>query len=127
MAMERPLARTQETSSATSMTSARALLATIVATGAMALATIFAIAPRAETVLLIGALALPWTAAALALGIVYFNPAALIQPRPARLSPTAPANQSKHLGRLAGATIAIAALLLVGLIAQQLTGSPMSL
>ena len=68
-----------------SMTSARVLLGTIAATGALALTAIVAMAPEQETFLLLTALALPWLTVALFVGLHF-----LIRVAPSRGLHTTP-------------------------------------
>jgi len=101
------------------LTSARVLLGTIAATGALALTAVVALAPTNEALFLIGALALPWVTAALTIGLPILIPTSASHwlgttPAPA-MRPKSPIRS----WRLAGTAAAIALLFLAGLIAQQ--------
>ncbi len=117
--MERTSMPTRESAQNPPLTSARVLLGTIAATGALALTAVVALAPTKEALLLIGALALPWVTAALTIGLPILIPASASRwlgttPAPA-MRPKSPIRS----WRLAGTAAAVALLLLVGLIAQQ--------
>src|SRR5215208_1128341 len=117
--MERSSMSLRESAPDPPLTSARMLLGTIAATGALALTLVVALAPTKEALLLIGALALPWVTAALTIGIPILTPTSAPRwlgtpPAPA-IRPQSPIRS----WRLAGTAAAIALLLLAGLIAQQ--------
>ncbi len=101
------------------MTSVRVLLGTIAATGALGLASVVAMAPTKETFLLVGALSLPWLAAALVIGLPILIPAST----PKRLQPAAPRARgfrpAMGTWRLAGAVAALALLLLASVVVQR--------
>ena len=117
--MERTSMPRRESAPTPPLTSARVLLGTIAATGALALTAVVALAPTQEALLLISALALPWVAAALMIGLPILIPASASRWLGTSPAPAIHPRNPIRSWRLAGAAAAIALMLLAGLIAQQ--------
>lgn len=117
--MERTAMPIHESAPTPPLTSARVLLGTIAATGALALTAVVALAPTKEALLLIGALALPWVTAALTIGLPILLPTSASNWLGTSPASALPSKSPIRSLRLASTAAAIALLLIAGLIAQQ--------